>query len=106
MTATPTVETASRQSAPRSWRTPALAVLAGGLVAGTVDIGAACLINHVGPALILKVIASGLFGSAALHGGGQMVVIGLLLQWTISLLIAAVYVAGLAFSAGPGRDGY
>src|ERR1022692_3840805 len=94
MTATPTAETPSRKSVPRSWWTPARAVLAGGLVVGSVDIGAACLINHAGPTLILKVIASGLFGGAALRGGGEMVAIGLLLQWAMSLVIAAVFVAG------------
>jgi hypothetical protein len=80
-----------RASASQSWRTPALAVLAGGFVAGTVDVGAACLINHVGPTLILKVIASGLFGRAALHGGAGMVAAGLALQWAMSLGIAAVF---------------
>jgi hypothetical protein len=101
MTAAPTTGTASRQAAAPSWRAPALAVLAGGLVAGTLDIGAACLINHVGPALILKVIASGLYGGAALHGGAEMVAIGLLLQWAMSLVIAAAFVAGAAMLQWP-----
>jgi hypothetical protein len=74
-----------------SWRTWILAVLTGGIVAGTVDIHAACLINHVGPTLILKIIASGLFGFAALHGGNGMVAAGLALQWAMSLGIAAVF---------------
>jgi hypothetical protein len=74
------------QSALRSWRPSARAILVGGLVAGTVDIGAACLINHVGPASILRVIASGVFGGAALRGGDMIVAIGLLLQWSLSLV--------------------
>jgi hypothetical protein len=78
---------------PQLWRASTLAVLAGGLVAGTVDIGAACLINHVGPTFILKVIASGLFGGAALHGGYGMAAAGLALQCAMSLVIAAVFAA-------------
>jgi hypothetical protein len=101
MTATPHSETASQQSAPRSWPAPARAILVGGLLAGTIDIGAACLINHRGPSLILKVIASGLFGSAALQGGAQMVAIGLLLQWAMSLVIAAVFGAGAGLLRWP-----
>jgi hypothetical protein len=33
-----------------------------GLIAGTVDIGAACTINQIGPVPILRFIASGLPG--------------------------------------------
>ena len=41
-----------------------------GLVAGTVDIAAASLINMANPLFILLAIASGLLGKAAFHGGG------------------------------------
>ena len=88
-------------AAPQSWRAPVLAVLAGGMIAGSVDIGAACLINHVGPALILKVIASGLLGGAALHGGEGVIVIGLVLQEVMSLAIAAVFVVGAGLLRWP-----
>jgi uncharacterized membrane protein YagU involved in acid resistance len=68
------------------------AALLGGLIAGTLDIGAACLINGVGPAPILRYIASGLLGRAHVaNGGTDMLVLGLVLQWAMSILIAAIY---------------
>jgi hypothetical protein len=69
-----------------------LAILMGGLAAGTIDIGAACLINHVDPVVVLHAIASGVYGKAAFHGGTTTAVAGLLLQWAMSLIIAGVYV--------------
>lgn len=61
-------------------------------MAGTVDIGAASLINGIGPMIILRAIASGLLGRAAFHGGLAVSLLGLLLQWAMSLLIAAIFV--------------
>jgi hypothetical protein len=77
------------------------AAIAVGILAGTIDIGAACLINQVGPVLILKVIASGVFGHAALHAGAGMAVIGLVLQWLMSLAIAAVFFFGAGLLRWP-----
>ena len=71
---------------------PVLAILVGGLVAGTLDIGAASLINMIDPRVILRFIAGGLLGKAALQGGLAVAWLGLLLQWSMSLLIAAVFV--------------
>lgn len=68
------------------------AILRGGLCAGTIDIGAAALINMVSPFLILHFIAGGLLGRAALAGGASTALLGLSLQWAMSLLIAAAYV--------------
>jgi uncharacterized membrane protein YagU involved in acid resistance len=68
------------------------AILSGGLIAGTVDIGAAALINQASPILILHYIAAGLLGRAALSGGVPVALLGLLLQWAMSLLIAAIFV--------------
>jgi hypothetical protein len=68
------------------------AILLGGLIAGTIDIGAAALINFVSPLLILHFIAGGLLGKAALAGGAAVGLLGLGLQWAMSLFIAAVYV--------------
>lgn len=68
------------------------AVLLGGFVAGTIDIGAAALINHVSPVRILHFIAGGVLGRQALDGGALVATLGLVLQWLMSLLIAAVYV--------------
>jgi hypothetical protein len=68
------------------------AALYGGLVAGTVDIGAACLINGAGPAPILRFIASGLVGRANVLGrGAEILLLGLILQWAMSILIAGIY---------------
>ena len=39
-------------------------VFAAGLVAGTIDIGAASLINRLSPVVILQAVASGLLGRA------------------------------------------
>ncbi|HVX04656.1 MAG TPA: hypothetical protein VHA71_05995 [Rhodanobacteraceae bacterium] len=69
-----------------------LAILAGGLIAGTVDIGAAALINGIDPPIILRFIAGGVLGKVALRGGAAVGWLGLLLQWGMSLLIAAIFV--------------
>jgi hypothetical protein len=69
-----------------------LAILLGGLVAGTIDIGAAALINTASPILILHFIAGGVLGKPALVGGTPIVLLGLALQWAMSLIIAALYV--------------
>ncbi|HEY1890187.1 MAG TPA: hypothetical protein VGG63_07265 [Steroidobacteraceae bacterium] len=67
------------------------AILIGGLVAGTIDIEAAALINHVSPVLIAHYIASGALGKSALSAGTSAAYIGVLLQWGMSVIIAAIY---------------
>ena len=65
----------------RTVRHPSLlAILLGGFVAGTIDIGAAALINIASPILILHFIAGGLLGKVALAGGTSAVLLGLVLQ--------------------------
>jgi hypothetical protein len=64
-----------------------------GLISGTVDIGSAALINWLSPVVILHAIASGLIGKASFGGGGTTALLGLLLQWAMSILIAALYLA-------------
>jgi hypothetical protein len=44
---------------------PWTATVLGGVVAGTLDIGAAALINWASPALILRFVAGGLLGKTA-----------------------------------------
>jgi hypothetical protein len=56
-----------------------VAILLGGFVAGTIDIGAAALINLVSPILILDFIAGGLVGKTALAGGASVAFLGLVL---------------------------
>lgn len=67
------------------------AILIGGLVAGTIDIEAAALINHVSPVLIAHYIASGALGKSALSAGASAAYLGVLLQWAMSVIIAAIY---------------
>lgn len=67
------------------------AILLGGLVAGTLDIGAAALISHVSPVLILHYIASGILGKTSFSAGAPAALFGLVLQWAMSVLIAAIY---------------
>ena len=67
------------------------AILTGGLVAGTLDIGAAALINRVSPVLIAHYIATGVMGPAALSAGAPAACLGVLLQWAMSVVIAAIY---------------
>ena len=69
-----------------------IAILLGGLAAGTLDIGAATLISGANPLVILRFIASGLVGKSAMGGGDQTAMLGMLLQWAMSLIIAAIYV--------------
>jgi hypothetical protein len=66
-----------------------------GLIAGTVDIGAACTINQIGPVPILRFIASGLLGTPLAHEP-WVYCVGLILQWIMSIIIAAIFV----FAAG------
>src|SRR5690348_467080 len=67
------------------------AILVGGLVAGTLDIGAAAVINSVSPILIAHYIASGILGRAAFSAGAWAACLGVLLQWAMSVIIAAIY---------------
>ncbi|MGH6877598.1 MAG: hypothetical protein ACREHV_09515 [Rhizomicrobium sp.] len=68
------------------------AIILGGFVAGTIDIGSATLINMVDPVVILHAIASGILGRASFFDGTPSAILGLVLQWAMSLVIAAVYV--------------
>ena len=71
---------------------PFTAILIAGIVAGTVDIGAASLISGYDPLFISRFIAGGLLGKASLSGGAQTVALGVALQWAMSMVIAAFYI--------------
>jgi uncharacterized membrane protein YagU involved in acid resistance len=71
-----------------------LAILLGGLIAGTIDVGAAALIYLKDPVAILHNIAAGLLGKASFTGGMATALLGLVLQWAMSILIAAIFVYG------------
>jgi uncharacterized membrane protein YagU involved in acid resistance len=68
------------------------AIAYGGLLAGTLDFLAAALVNWANPLVILQVIASGVLGRDSYSDGAASMVLGLLLQWFMSLIIAAIYV--------------
>jgi len=74
-----------------------------GLIAGTVDIAAASLINTANPLIILLAIASGLLGKAAFHGGGGVMLLGLVLQWAMSIIIAGIFTIAAARAPGLAR---
>jgi uncharacterized membrane protein (DUF485 family) len=69
-----------------------LTTLCGGFIAGTIDIGAAALINWLSPITILHAIASGWLGKASFSDGAMGAVLGLVSQWGMALIIAAIYV--------------
>jgi hypothetical protein len=73
-------------------RSPIAGILWGGLVAGTIDVGAACLISGKDPVYILQTIAGGLLAKQSFAGGAATAGLGLILQWIMSLIIAAVFV--------------
>ena len=66
-------------------------IVLGGIVAGTVDIGAACLISGHPVGFILQTIAGGLMGKASVAGGSPTAVLGLALQEVMGVLIAAAF---------------
>jgi hypothetical protein len=89
-----------------------LAISAGGLIAGTLDLLQACILFG---AKIPLVIAAGLLGRQALKGGVGSYVLGVLLHFSIAFSFAAFYyaasrrlgflkeyplVCGLAYGAG------
>lgn len=88
----------------RSRHSPLPAILWGGFVAGTLDIGAATLISGYSPLIILRYIASGLLGKTALSGGIAEAGLGLALQWAMSLLIAAIFVLTVGRRAAATRQ--
>jgi uncharacterized membrane protein YagU involved in acid resistance len=75
-----------------SVRSTMVAILIGGFVAGTIDIGSACLINGASPPVILRAIAGGLLGKSSIGGAISTAGLGLVLQWAMSILIAAIFV--------------
>jgi hypothetical protein len=68
-----------------------IAALAGGMIAATIDIGAARLINGHSIPFILQTIAGGLLAQQSFAGGTRTVILGAVLQELMGILIAAVY---------------
>jgi hypothetical protein len=74
---------------------PLAFVLAGGLVAGTLDIVYACVFWGVKRAVpvqrILQSVAAGLLGQASFKGGGATAALGLALHFFIALSMSVTY---------------
>lgn len=68
------------------------AILVGGVIAATIDVGAASIISSRSPAFILQAIAAGLLGKASFGGGVPTMMLGAWLQEVMGILIAAIYV--------------
>jgi uncharacterized membrane protein YagU involved in acid resistance len=67
-------------------------ILLGGIVAASIDILVACLLNHRSVPFILHSIAGGLLAQRAYAGGAATALLGLLLQEAMGIIIAAIYV--------------
>ena len=72
----------------------AMTVILAGIVAGCLDIFVASAIHQASPAVILRAIASGLYGREAYAGGIPMAAIGLVLQCVMSIMLATPLLAG------------
>jgi uncharacterized membrane protein YagU involved in acid resistance len=74
---------------------PLVLVLAGGLVAGTLDITYACLFwgvkAAVPPTRIFQSVAAGLLGKASFEGGAATAALGLSLHYLIALSMSLTY---------------
>lgn len=69
-------------------RGAALAIATGGIVAGTLDLLQACILFGWD---IPKVIAAGLLGREAFHGGTGTYILGVALHFFIATSVAAIY---------------
>jgi hypothetical protein len=75
---------------PSGRKSALLAIAAGGLIAGTLDLTQACILFGV---KIPLAIAAGLLGRQAFHGGIVTYVLGVLLHFFIAFSFAAFYYA-------------
>lgn len=70
-----------------------LAIVVGGLIAGTLDIWMASVASGAPIPSVVKFIAGGLVGlKTSMAGGADMLVLGVVLQNLMGLIIAAIYV--------------
>jgi uncharacterized membrane protein YagU involved in acid resistance len=70
-------------------------ILCGGLIAGTLDLTAACVSSWlragVGPVRVMQSIASGLLGAESYTGGAKTAVLGVALHFLIATVATAVF---------------
>ncbi len=71
------------------------AILWGGLIAGILDLTAACVASwlraSVGPVRVMQSIASGLLGAASYVGGAKTAALGVALHFLIATVATAVF---------------
>jgi len=71
-------------------------IVAAAVIAGSADLGYACIhIAHyysMSPQQIFQSIASGLLGAAAMQGGWSTAVLGVALEYALTLIMAAIYI--------------
>jgi hypothetical protein len=74
---------------------PFQAIFWGGLIAGTLDLAAACAVawlrSNVAPVRVMQSISSGLLGSAAYDGGAKTAALGVVLHFFIATTATAVF---------------
>jgi hypothetical protein len=73
---------------------PGMAILVGGLIAGTLDITYAITYSvwrGTTPQTLLQFVASGLLGKPSFEGGTGTAALGLLLHYLMMLVIAAIF---------------
>jgi Na+/alanine symporter len=80
----------SLRTEPSEKRNALLAIAAGGLIAGTLDLTQACILFG---AKVPLAIAAGLLGRQALHGGIGSYVLGVCLHFFIAFSATAIYYA-------------
>jgi uncharacterized membrane protein YagU involved in acid resistance len=98
-----TSEGSARMKRARVMNDYVVPIVLGGIIAGTIDIGAASLINSASPSRILQAIASGVLGRSAFDGGSATIELGLVLQWGMSIAIASIFVVAVQWMPPLGR---
>ena len=68
------------------------AIAVGGLTAGVLDFCVACAESGLPPLTIGKAVARGWFGKAAMHGGADVALIGIVSHFAIMMAFAAAFV--------------
>ena len=68
------------------------AILFAGLLAGILDITAACIINYsIGPVRVFQSVASGVMGRASAEGGMLSAALGLFLHFVIAFIWTVIF---------------
>jgi hypothetical protein len=82
------------ENPPLTWTKMAPAILSGGLIAGAMDITAACAYawtRGVGPGRVLQYVASGMLGPASFQGGTGTKALGLAIHFFVAFSATTVF---------------